>query len=210
MCKSPITHNQTINLTKHFSDFVRPIKAPWFWDRSAWNLHQMIGNHCQNALKQWWPIKASNTKGLISGVLHSSKKNSCIHHWTVTKGAWRWPHWCVITLTSAPLSWAKIRSDFHTDVTSSHAWRDLARIVARDGSFTLSRSAPLSRECQILNFENRTIIKGDTAIFVKAYQIPNPGAFFSQIILLSNSVSLTDIVVRFRDRIKAGAPRSGT
>ncbi len=76
---------QTINLTKHFWDFVWPLLAPWVWVRYTWNLHQMIGNHCQNALKQWWCIQVSDTKGLISEFLHSFNKNSCFHHWTVTK-----------------------------------------------------------------------------------------------------------------------------
>ena len=51
--------------------------------------------------------------------------------------------------------------------------------------FILARSAPLPRVCQILNFENWTIIKGDTAIFVKACQIPNPCVLFCPTFLFS-------------------------
>ncbi len=64
---------------------------------------------------------------------------------------------------------------------SSRARRYLARIVARCMIFNLDRTGLLSRACQILNFENRTIIKGDTASFVKQddYErrvlIPSPG-----------------------------------
>ncbi len=82
--------NQTINLTKHFWGFVWPSKAPWFWDRSASKLHEIIGNHCQNALKEWWHIKVSNTKGLISGFLHSLDNNYCSTIKLVSKAAWRW------------------------------------------------------------------------------------------------------------------------
>ncbi len=54
--------------------------------------------------------------------------------------------------------------------TLTRAWRHLARDVTRDVTVTSGRSASESWVCQILNFENRIIIKGDTAIFVKAYK----------------------------------------
>ncbi len=49
----------------------------------------------------------------------------------------------------------------------ARAWRHLVRDVARASSGKLDRTASFRWVCQILNFENRTIIKGDTAIFVK-------------------------------------------
>ena len=63
------------------------LKAPWFWVRSAWNVHQLIGNPCQNALKQWWHIKVSNTKRLIYGFLHSLNKNHCSTIIMVARGS---------------------------------------------------------------------------------------------------------------------------
>ncbi len=58
------------------------------------------------------------------------------------------------------------------DITHARAWRHLARRVTRDVILTSHRSAPKSWAWQILNFENRTIIKGDTAIFVIACKMP--------------------------------------
>ena len=50
---------------------------------------------------------------------------------------------------------------------TSRAWRHLTHVASRVTSLTSVRSAPEPWACQILNFENRTIIKGDTVIFVK-------------------------------------------
>ncbi len=49
----------------------------------------------------------------------------------------------------------------------ARTWRHLARTTSCATSLTSSRSGSKSWACQISNFENRTITKGDTAIFVK-------------------------------------------
>ena len=51
---------------------------------------------------------------------------------------------------------------------TSCVWRHRASDVMRTVTATSGRSASKSGVCQILNFENRTIIRGDMAIFVKA------------------------------------------
>ena len=63
------------------------------------------------------------------------------------------------------------------DVTHARAWRHLARRVARDVMVTSDRSAPKSCAWQILNFENRTIISRDTAVFVKPCQTEKKTTF---------------------------------
>ncbi len=63
-----LTTNQTINLTKHFWDFVWSAKAPWFWDGSAWNLPHtsinMVRVHvifCQVTFGPVWILVKSQT-----------------------------------------------------------------------------------------------------------------------------------------------------
>ncbi len=73
--------HQTINLTKHFSDFVRPIKAIQFWDRSARNLPGMIGNHHENAVVWFTTHKSLYDRRTKSWVLSLFQTKFMLSHW---------------------------------------------------------------------------------------------------------------------------------
>ena len=74
----------------------------------------------------------------------------------------------VASLTSAVQLQGSTSSWLSSVMSLTRAWRHLARRVARDIIVTSDRSAPKSWASQIMNFQNQTIIKGDTAIFMKA------------------------------------------
>ena len=70
-------------------------------------------------------------------------------------------------LPSSMTSCSSMTSYNHNIWRHARAWRDLARGATRAIIPKLNRRGLLSRVCQILNFENRTINKGDMAKNVK-------------------------------------------
>ncbi len=79
----------------------------------------------------------------------------------------------------------------------SRVWRHLARDVARANDGMSNRTGPFSWVCQILNFENRTIISEDTAIFVKP-------CFFTSLAHAFNMIYLTGIYISVRYMLESG------
>ncbi len=86
---------------------------------------------------------------------------------------WRHEHWFLGHATGFNLESHVI----------ARARRYFTRIIVRAIVCKLARRSSLSWVCQILNFENRTIIKGDTAIFVNASNRQQVGIFFNQWLL---------------------------